>query len=197
LADGKVAPCAPVAAGHPFPQVPDQSSRLANQITMSAISIRQAQRADAAALFRLIVALAEYEKLEPPDAAAQTRLVEDGFGDRPRFEVWLAFIEGRSEPIGYAFLFESYSSFLAQSTLYLEDLFVLPEFRGRGAGKALLRHCVGLARDRGCGRMEWTCLDWNTKAQCVYEAMGAKRMKEWWLYRMTRPEMEAYLGREA
>lgn len=161
---------------------------------MSAITIRKAERADAAALIRLIIALAEFEKLEPPDADAQARLIEDGFGERPRYEAWLAFLPGRDEPAGYAFLFETYSSFLARPTLYLEDVFVLPEFRGRGAGRALLRHCVQLAYDRGCGRVEWICLDWNTKARSVYECMGARRMQEWLLYRMTRPEMERHLA---
>lgn len=157
------------------------------------ITLRRAVRSDAPALLRLIVALAEYEKLPPPDAEAQARLIEHGFGDQPRFEVWLAFVAGGPGPVGYAFLVETYSSFLARTTLYLEDLFVVPEHRGKGAGRSLLRQCVQLAHERGCGRMEWTCLDWNESAQCVYEGMGAKRMQDWWLYRMTRPVMEAYL----
>ena len=161
---------------------------------MHTIRIRRAARADAADLLRLIVALAEFEKLTPPDAAAQQRLIEDGFGERPRYEAWLAFSSVRQEPIGYAFCFESYSSFLAKPTLYLEDIFVLPEFRGQGAGKALLKHCIQEAFNRGCGRMEWTCLDWNTKAQEVYCALGAQHMKEWYLYRMVREDMERYLS---
>jgi GNAT superfamily N-acetyltransferase len=75
---------------------------------------------------------------------------------------------------------------LARPTLYLEDIFVRPELRGKGIGRALLQHCLELADKRGCGRMEWTCLDWNTKAQAAYKRLGARQMKEWFLYRMDR-----------
>lgn len=150
------------------------------------IQLRQATRADAPALLRLIVALAEFEKLTPPDAAAQQRLIEHGFGERPRFETWLAYFADQAEPVAYAILFETYSSFEAAPTLYLEDIFVVPELRGRGIGSSLLRHCVKLATERGCARMEWTCLDWNKKAQVVYERLGARHLSEWYLYRLTR-----------
>ena len=157
-------------------------------------TLRRAERTDAPALLGLVCALAGFENLEPPDAEAQQRLVEDIFGSKPRIEAWLAFAEGRAQPVGYAMLLETYSSFLARPTLYLEDVFVLSEFRGRGIGGAFLRHCVALAHERGCGRMEWTCLDWNTRAQRVYEdKLGARRMSEWYLYRMTRPTMEKFL----
>ena len=151
-----------------------------------AFSFRRAQPADAGALIGLICALADFEKLPPPDADAQKRLAADGFGATPRFESWLAYVPEREEPVGYALLFETYSTFLARPTLYLEDIFVLPEYRGHGIGSAFLEHCIAMARERGCGRMEWTCLDWNTKAQAVYECkLGAKRMSEWFLYRLT------------
>ncbi len=155
--------------------------------------LRRAERSDAPALVRLITALADFEKLTPPDAEAQARLVEHGFGEKPRFECWLALVKESPEPVGYAIFFETYSTFLAQPTLYLEDIFVLPEFRRRGIGTALLRHCVALAHARGCGRMEWTCLDWNVKAQQLYEGRGAKRLSEWFLYRLTRQGMEQWL----
>lgn len=155
--------------------------------------IRRAERADAPALLALIVALAEFEKLPPPDAAAQSRLIAHGFGAAPKYEAYLAEVAGLPGPVGYAFVFETYSTFLARPTLYLEDLFVLPEHRGRGIGGRLLRHCVELAQARGCGRMEWSCLDWNTSAQAVYEKMGAQRMSDWYLYRLTRDAMEAFL----
>ncbi len=161
---------------------------------MNQLKLRQAERADTDSLISLIVALADFEKLPPPDADAQARLIADGFGERPKFEAWLAEWNGR--PVGYAFFFETYSTFLARPTLYLEDVFVLPDFRRRGIGKALLRHCVQLARERGCGRMEWTCLDWNVGAQAVYEKMGARRMDEWQLYRLTRAGMEGLLTNE-
>jgi GNAT superfamily N-acetyltransferase len=157
---------------------------------MNTPSIRRATRDDAAALIGLVMALAEFEKLTPPDAEAQQRLVEHGFGERPRFEAWLAFSDSSHEPVGYALVFETYSSFLARPSLYLEDIFVLPEHRGRGVGSALLRHCIRLADERGCGRVEWTCLDWNTKAQCVYENLGAERLSQWFLYRLGRDRIE-------
>jgi GNAT superfamily N-acetyltransferase len=156
----------------------------------SSIYLRRATRADAPALLELVIALAEFEKLAPPDASAQQRLIEDGFGERPRFEAWLAFWEDGPKPVGYAIFFETYSSFLARPTLYLEDLFVAPAFRQRGIGLALLRRCLEIAHERGCGRMEWTCLDWNTKAQTFYESLGARRLTEWNLYRLTRQGIE-------
>lgn len=155
------------------------------------VSLRRAVRTDGPALLRLIVALAEFEKLTPPDAAAQARLIEDGFGRQPRYEAWLAFWGEGNEPVGYALVFETYSSFEAAPTLYLEDVFVLPEYRGRGIGSALLRNCVQIAHDRGCARMEWTCLDWNQRAQQTYERLGARRLSEWVLYRLPREAMRA------
>ena len=156
--------------------------------TPDRIRIRRAEREDASALIRLITALAEFEHLAPPDDAAQARLIEDGFGAQPRYEAWLAETTAPASdgPVGYAFLLSTYSTFLARPTLFLEDLFVLPEFRNQGIGGALLRHCMALASERGCGRMEWTCLDWNTNAQAVYEKFGAERLSEWYLYRMTQ-----------
>lgn len=160
-----------------------------------AICLRRAVRADASALIELIVALAEFEKIPPPTDAEQQRLIEHGFGERPRFEVWLAFWSDVPKPVGYAVLFETYSTFRASTTLYLEDVFVLPAYRRRGIGTALLRHCIQLAHERGCERMEWTCLDWNSKAQAVYEQIGARHLSEWYLYRLTRDGMEQFLAR--
>jgi GNAT superfamily N-acetyltransferase len=152
--------------------------------------LRRAERADAPALLELIAALAHFEKLTPPGPAEQQRLIEDGFGPRPRFEAWLAFWPRVLKPVGYAVCFETYSTFRASPTLYLEDVFVLAEYRRRGIGSALLRHCISLAKQRGCARMEWTCLDWNTKAQAVYESLGARRLSEWSLYRLNRAEID-------
>jgi GNAT superfamily N-acetyltransferase len=147
------------------------------------VSIRRAFRGDAEVFLSLVRALAEYERLEPPDAAARARLVEDGFGASPRFEVYLAEVEG--EVAGYAVVFEAYSSFLARPTLYLEDLFIRPEARRRGAGLALLRFLAGEAVRRGCGRMEWTVLDWNELGQTLYRRAGAEVMEEWRVCRLT------------
>ena len=150
------------------------------------ILVRRATRSNAKALIRLILALAEYEKLTPPDAEAQERLLKDGFGAHPKYEAWLAFCGNREEPAGYALIFETYSTFEAAPSVYLEDIFVLPELRGRGIGSTLIRTLVQIAYDRGCARMEWTCLDWNTRAQAAYEKLGARRLSEWFLYRLDR-----------
>jgi GNAT superfamily N-acetyltransferase len=169
-------------------------SLLNSQVSNASFYLRPAGRPDAESFVRLVIALAEFEKLEPPDAAAQARLIEDAFGAEPRIEAWLAFADGHPEPVGYAILLETYSSFLARPTLYIEDIFVLEAFRKCGIGSAMLRKTVELAEVRGCGRIEWTALDWNTNAQRVYEEkLGARRMSEWFLYRMTRKEMRAYL----
>lgn len=158
--------------------------------------LRPATRADASGLVNLIIALADFEELAPPDEEAQKRLIEHAFGERKYFEPWLAFVEDRTEPVAYAILFTTYSTFLAKPTLYLEDLFVLPEYRKQGIGGALLRQVVELADERGCGRVEWTALDWNVNAQQVYEQkVGARRMSEWYLYRMTQKEITKYLGK--
>jgi GNAT superfamily N-acetyltransferase len=162
------------------------------------VQIRPANREDAASFLKLVIELAVFEKLDPPDAAAQARLVEDAFGPRPRIEAWLAFADGEAEPVAYAIFLETYSSFLARPSFYIEDVFVLEPFRKRGIGGALLGKAVELAHERNCGRVEWTTLDWNTNAQRVYEdRMGARRMSEWFLYRMGRPEMDAYLRKTA
>ncbi len=152
------------------------------------VTIRRAERKDAEAVLNLIVALAHYEKLEPPDDEARARLLRDGWGDRPRYEAWLAELDGR--PVGYALAFETYSTFLAQPTLYVEDVFVLPDQRGRGIGRALF---TALAKDglrRECGRMEWACLDWNSLALGFYEQIGARELSEWKYFRLLPDAME-------
>jgi GNAT superfamily N-acetyltransferase len=149
---------------------------------MDEITIRRAGPEDADTVLELIRALAEYERLEPPDEEAQARLREHGFGPRPRFETYLA--ESGGAAIGYAIVFETYSTFLAQPTLYLEDLFVRPEARRRGAGTGMLRALAAEARARGCGRMEWAVLDWNELAQGVYRRVGATLLDDWRLCRL-------------
>lgn len=154
--------------------------------------VRQATQADAPAILRLVLGLAEYEKLTPPDEAAQERLVRDMFTTPPRIQAFLAEVGG--EAVGYAFIFETYSSFLALPTLYLEDLFVLPEHRSKKAGYALFRHVVAEAHRRGCGRMEWSVLTWNRLAIDFYVRLGARHLSDWAVYRLTRPDMENILG---
>lgn len=154
----------------------------------SQLEVRRALPAEAGVLLELIRGLADYEKLAPPDEAAQQRLLRDIFGECPRLDAFLVFVDGRAA--GYALVLETYSSFLALPTLYLEDIFVLPEFRGCGAGKALFRAMVREARDRGCGRMEWVVLDWNTSAQEFYRRHGAEPLSDWITMRLTRKQIE-------
>lgn len=137
--------------------------------------------------FSLVVALAEYERLEPPDREAKARLKRDAFSDRPRFEAYLAFLD--EQPVGYAIIFETYSSFLAKPTLYLEDLFVLPSARKQKVGYELFKFLIGLALERGCGRMEWQALNWNQLAIEFYERLGATRLSEWLPYRLTEERL--------
>jgi GNAT superfamily N-acetyltransferase len=144
--------------------------------------VRRAIPEDAPAILTLVDALADYEKLDRPDAAARERLVRDLFGWKPRIDCWLAFVGGT--PAGYAFALETYSSFLALPTMYLEDLFVLPQYRSRKAGYALFSEVLAEARRRGCGRMEWTVLDWNQLAIDFYRRLGGEHLKEWHLYRI-------------
>ncbi len=154
--------------------------------------VRAATPADAPAILSLVLGLADYEKLAPPDEAAQQRLIRDMFLTPPRIQAFLAEIGGT--PVGYAFVFETYSSFLALPTLYLEDLFVLPAYRNQKAGYALFTHVVAEAHRRGCGRMEWSVLTWNQLAIDFYERLGAQRLTDWAMYRLTRPAMEQILS---
>lgn len=153
-----------------------------NEPEQAAVKVRIASPQDAQTILGLVVELATFEKLPPPDEAAQNRLIEDAFGPRPRFEIFLAQVGGRV--VGYAFIFETYSTFRALPTLYLEDLFVLEEFRGKKVGYALFKYCAQEALKRGCGRYEWTVLDWNTHAIDFYKRLGAKHLHDWHLYRL-------------
>jgi GNAT superfamily N-acetyltransferase len=144
--------------------------------------IRPLTRRHGAAFLKLIDALADYEKLRKPSPSARRRLLKDAFGRNRRFDAYLAFIDGTA--VGYAIIFETYSSFLAKPTLYLEDIFILPEYRSHGVGKKLFTFCLSEAKKRKCGRMEWVVLDWNTNAIRFYERIGAVHLKEWHTYRI-------------
>ena len=155
------------------------------------IQIRRAGHADGSTVISLVNALADYEKLPRPDREACQRLLNDAFGDHKRIDILLAELDQR--PVGYAIILETYSSFLALPTLYLEDIFVLPECRGYGVGYQLFLYCAEEALRRGCGRMEWMVLDWNELAHSFYARLGAKRLQEWVPYRMVRSEIEILL----
>jgi GNAT superfamily N-acetyltransferase len=156
------------------------------------LAIRRGRPQDLPVILALIRGLAEYERLAHQVEATPARLKRHGFGRRPYFETLLC-RRGR-RPVGFALYFFTYSTFLARPSLYLEDLFVLPEERGKGAGKALLRALAKIAIARGCGRMEWTVLDWNTPSIRFYKRLGAKLRKEWVLTRLTGPALRR-LGR--
>lgn len=147
-------------------------------------------RADAPLLLRLIRELAEYEKLAHEVVATEDDLVRTLFGDKPAAEAIVAFWQ--SEPAGFALYFQNYSTFLAKPGFYLEDLFVRPQFRRKGIGKSLFTHLAQLAAERGCGRFEWSALDWNEPAIRFYEAMGATAMREWTTFRLAGPALQNF-----
>lgn len=148
-----------------------------------ALRIRPATRRDVPTIVALIRGLAEYEKLAHEVEVTAGRIRRHGFGRRRYFEALIC-RRGR-EPIGFALYFFTYSTFLARPTLYLEDLFVKPEERGRGAGKQLLAALARIAVRRGCGRVEWAVLDWNAPAIRFYENLGAALRRDWVLTRLT------------
>jgi GNAT superfamily N-acetyltransferase len=145
--------------------------------------IRSATPADVPAIARLIRALAEYEKLSHEVVLREEDLSQHLFGPKPYAEVVLA--EDGGQVVGFALFFHNYSTFLSKPGIYLEDLFVLPESRGKGHGKKLLSHLAKLAVERGCGRFEWSVLDWNEPAIQFYKSLGAAPMNEWTVFRVT------------
>ena len=146
------------------------------------LRIRPGELSDVPLIAELIRALARYEKLEHEVVMTEEKLTDSLFGERPYAETLIA--EDDGEPIGFALFFHNYSTFLAQPGIYLEDLFVKPERRGGGVGRALLERLAQLAVDRGCGRLEWAVLDWNVDAIGFYERLGAKPNAEWTVYRL-------------
>ncbi len=161
--------------------------------THKSISVRRAEPADAESILMLVDALADYEKLDRPSPEAKKRLIADAFAERPRFHILLA-IAADGAAAGYAFILENYSTFLALPTLYLEDLFVLPEYRGTGAGSALFSAVAAEAKERGCGRVEFVVLDWNTLAQNFYLRKGARHLKDWYFYRLDAEQFDSVIG---
>ena len=150
---------------------------------MSGIRIERATARDVPAILRFIRALAEYERLAAEAVATEAALRESLFGPHPAAEVAIAY-DGE-EPVGFALWFHNYSTFLGRAGLYLEDLFVLPQWRGRGIGGSLLAYLARVAVARGCGRMEWSVLNWNEPAIRFYRRMGARAMDEWTVFRLT------------
>jgi GNAT superfamily N-acetyltransferase len=147
------------------------------------LGIRPATIDDVPIIFELIQALAEYEKLSHAVTGNIEALEKDLFGDRPFAEVVLA--EWSGKVVGFALFFPNYSTFLTKPGIYLEDLFVLPEYRRRGIGKAFFHYLARLARERNLGRLEWSVLDWNESAIDFYRQMGASLLEEWRICRLT------------
>ena len=150
---------------------------------MNRTTLRQARMEDVDLILELIRGLAEFEKLSHQVQVTRKQLQSTLFGARPAAEVVLAF-DGENV-VGFAVFFANFSTFLGKPGLYLEDLYVRPEFRGRGHGRALLRHLATLALERGCGRFEWTVLDWNESAIEFYRRQGAEVLPQWRICRVT------------
>jgi GNAT superfamily N-acetyltransferase len=167
---------------------PGQRTGTARTLFYSGIAmIRPARPTDMATVARLIRALADYEKLSHEVILDEERLREHLFGPKPYAEVLLA--ENDSRVVGFALFFHNYSTFLARPGVWLEDLFVLPEYRGQGHGKALLQAVARIAVERGCGRLEWSVLNWNKPAIDFYHALGARPLDDWTTYRLTRDRL--------
>ena len=156
---------------------------------MENIRIVPAQVADIPVILRMIKALAEYEQLTHEVTATEQDLRQSLFGPRPAGEVVLAY--NGEVPIGFALFFHNFSTILGKQGLYLEDLFVVPEWRGRGVGKQLFEYVASVADSRQCGRLEWTVLDWNESAIAFYRRRGAHVLDEWRICRLTGHELRA------
>lgn len=148
-----------------------------------AATIRPATRADAGTILTFVRALAKYERSPESVVATEQDLLRDGFGDQPYYSCLIAEQDG--VPAGFAFFFYDYSTWMGRPGIYLEDLFVDPEFRGLGIGKALLRRVAAIAMEKGCARLKWQVLDWNTPAIDFYRAMGAEFVDEWRTVRLS------------
>lgn len=157
---------------------------------MPPFKIRPAIAGDEVHILRLIQALADYEKLSHEVVATEAALRETLFGSKPVAECQLA--QTSDKVVGFALYFYNYSTFLAKPGIYLEDLFVEPEYRGQGIGKALIESVFIKANKEACGRVEWSVLNWNEPSIQFYKSLGAKPMDEWTVYRLTGDELARY-----
>ncbi len=153
--------------------------------------IRFANENDVDIILNFIVKLAEYENLLD-EVVATPELLKEWIFEKKKAEVIFAVENGKS--VGFALFFHNFSTFLGRAGIYLEDLFVLPEFRGKGYGKALLKELAKIACERECGRLEWSCLDWNKPSIDFYLSLGAKPMNEWTVYRIAGDELKDFAG---
>lgn len=155
---------------------------------MSELTFRFATEEDCGTILRLIKELAEYEKLLH-EVVATEELLKEWIFEKKRAEVLLPCVDGN--PIGYALFFHNFSTFLGRAGIYLEDLCILPKYRGKGYGKATLKKLAQLTVERGCGRLEWCCLDWNQSSIDFYLSLGAEQLSEWTTYRLTGDTLKA------
>ena len=160
----------------------------------SGVQLRSAQLTDVPDILALIRELAEYEKLAHEAVADEATLAAQLFGDTPAAEVVIAEVDG--QPAGFALFFHNFSTFLGKRGLYLEDLYVKPEYRGLGLGRRLMVHLAGVAVARDCGRFEWSVLDWNAPAIAFYRELGALPMDEWTVQRVTGDALRALAARD-
>jgi len=156
----------------------------------SGLNIRTAEKEDVPLILEFVKGIAEFENLSDLVTAAEESLTESMFGKTPYAEVFFAELDG--VPAGFTVFFHNFSTFVGKQGLYIEDIFVKPEFRGKGIGKAMFLHCVKLAKERNCGRMEWAVLDWNP-ARDFYEHFGANHVEGWHIYRMSPDRFESAL----
>lgn len=161
--------------------------------TADNFSIRSATANDVPLILSLIKELAQYEKLSHAVVATEDDLKESLFGARPAAEVVIGY-EG-SEPVGYALFFSTFSTFVGKPGIYLEDLYVRPVARRKGYGRALLLHLAQLARERGCGRLEWSVLDWNEPSINFYKSLGAVPLDDWTVFRLDSTALQALVSR--
>lgn len=162
------------------------------QTSIDGLQLRLAERTDVGQILQFITALAEYEKLLDQVVATEQKLLDTLFGEQPYAEVVIA--EYQQQPAGFALFFHNYSTFLAKPGIYLEDLFVLPELRGKGIGKALITYLAQLAIARDCGRLEWSVLDWNQPAIDFYQSLGATMLDDWRINRVTGASLQQMAG---
>jgi GNAT superfamily N-acetyltransferase len=156
-------------------------------VSQPELRLQRATEADLPLILSMIKALADYERLLDHVTATEGKLRESLFGSSPAAEVILAYVD--QEPVGFMVYFQSFSTFLGQPGIYLEDLFVKPEWRRHGFGRRLLSELARIAVERGCGRLEWAVLDWNEPAIRFYKSLGAKAMDEWTVNRVTGPAL--------
>ncbi len=156
---------------------------------MSQVDIRFATEEDVPVILYFIKELAAYENMSE-DVVATEALLKEWIFEKKKAEVILARTEG--ETVGFALFFHNFSTFLGRAGIYLEDLFVKKEYRGKGYGKALLKELAKITVERGCGRLEWSCLDWNQPSIDFYLSLGAKTMEEWTVYRLTGETLEEF-----